>query len=194
MSSSSVRSLAQAFAYDRADSTRLEFHYEDAIRRLAHVGWFVDVTLVSVDATTGSFTIPSGGVSIVGVFHDDSVLDELSIVRVEALNPEWRDEVGIPKAYIVEDESRNNFVIYPRPASKSKDFSFITGTPLGEDFPEYAVAVIHTKTETEEPEFLELPLALQILSEEFSLESQIRDEPFAKLCKQLSDIFIRVLE
>lgn len=194
MSSSSVRSLAQDFAYDRADATRLEFHYEDAIRRLAHVGWFVDVTLVSVDATTGLFTIPSGGVSIIGVFHDDSILDELSIIQVEALNPEWRDVVGNPKAYITNDESRNNFTIYPRPAMKSKDFSFITGTPLGEDFPEYAVAVIHTKVDTDEAEFLELPLALRVLAEEFSLESQIRDEPFAKLCKQLSDIFIRVLE
>ncbi len=194
MSSSSVRALAQLYAYDRADATRLEFHYEDAIRKLAHTGWFADVTLVSVDATTGTFTIPSGGVAILGVFHDDSILDALTLTQVEQLNAEWRSEVGTPKAYITEDESRNNFTIYPRPANKSKDFSFVTGTPLGEDFPEYAVAVIHTKIETNEPEFLELALAFRILADEFSLESQIRDEPFAKLCNQMADVFLGVLQ
>ncbi len=122
------------------------------------------------------------------MFYDSSVIPQSTINSLNALNQEWRDLVGRPVAHIVEEETTKLFRLYPKPDISSKDFIFLFGEPLGRDFPEYSVGIVHTEIRDNNPDWLDYIIGLKVIAKEHQKNSDIVDPQFASLCDQLADL------
>jgi len=112
---------------------------------------------------------------------------------LNALKQEWRDEVGRPTAHVVEEETTKQFRLYPEPDIDSKDFIFLFGEPLGRDFPEYSVGIVHTEIRDDNPAWMDYILGLKVLAKEHQKDSDIVDPIFAKSCDDLANTLMGAL-
>ena len=76
----------------------------------------------------------------------------------------------------------------PAPDKPSKPFVVTYGEPTGRDYPPYAIMVLHTELRSLVPDWLELPVAFEILAREYRRESDHRDDAFATLCQRFADL------
>lgn len=188
MSKASVLTFVQDFSTTQVDTVAIDRYYDDIVRDLGAQDFLVQVSLVPVDTTTAIYTPPAPTIDLLQVFYDDRVLYKSALLEVEAIG-RWRDIIGTPVAYIVEDQTSKDFRLFPKPEVNSKPFVFLFGEPLGRDYPEYAAAVVHTETRVDLPEWLETPVAFEILAREFARESDHKDKPFSDACRALAKMF-----
>ena len=193
MSKADVLQLVQDLATNQADATAIDRFYVDVIKDLGQREWLVQASLVAVTAGTAEYEPPTGTVHILQVYYDNRALAYTDLLQIEALNPQWRDDRGTPVAFVVETKDGKKFDLFPKPTVNSKDFVFVFGEPLGLDFSEYAVMVVHTETREDLPLWLEMPVAFEILKREFSHESDHQDLEFAKVCGELSALMFNLV-
>lgn len=189
MAKADVLQLIQDLSNGLADATLAERYYREAVFDLGKQGWLTQATLLPVTtADTGTYSFPATAIELLALFYDDSQLDLLYLRELEWIRPDWRDGRGTPSGYVRENENDKTFRLYPIPDAASKDFIFLLGSPFGLDFPEYALAIVHTETRDDLPVWLELPIAFRILELEFGRESNHRDPTFSKMCSELSKL------
>src|SRR6185295_1236404 len=188
MAKADVLALVTSFSNGQADSTLADLYYDNDQSDLARHPWLVGAHLVSVAAGTGEFTLAVDESKLVQVFYDTKVLDRTTERALEQRNPQWRDEVGTPIAYMIEDEPAQTYRLYPIPQVPSQPFSFIFGEPMGRDFPLYSAAIFVTEVRTDVPEWMEMALAWRVLAREYGHESNHRDDDFAAFAQQLSEV------
>lgn len=188
MAKADVLQLVSDLSNGLADATLAERYYREAVFDLGKQGWLTQATLVPATAGTGSYSFPAGAIELLALFYDDDQLDALYLRELEWIRSDWRDAHGSPVGYVRQDENDKTFRLYPIPDTSSKDFIFLFGSPLGLDYPEYSLAVVHTETRDDLPAWLELPVTFRILELEFERESSHRDPVFAKLCGELSKL------
>lgn len=194
MAKADVLALVTSFSNGQADSTLIDAYYDNDQSDLARHPWLVGGALVPVTAGTGEFTLDSTMQSkLLGVFYDTRVLDRTTERALEQRNPQWRDEIGTPVAYMTEDEPAQTFRLYPIPNMAGQPFSFIFGEPMGRDFPLYNVAIFVTEIRTDVPEWMEMALAWRVLAREYGHESNHRDDQFASFAQQLSDVIFAMV-
>ena len=193
MSKASVLTLIQDLSLSTADATAIERYYRDVVYDLAAGGWLAQATLVATTAQLGSYSMPDTSVSLLGLFYDDRQLTEEGLRSLEAFDSHWRDIRGVPIVYVVEGETEGSFLLVPTPEIASKDFIFMFGRPFGVEFPEYALAVVHTETRDDLPAWLELPVAFKVLALEFMRESDHQDKDFAAACGQLAVVLLTMV-
>lgn len=193
MSRNSVLSLVNDLSRGLADQGICGHYYDDIVHEIGQRPIFTRATLVAVDGATATFALPDTAIRLLYVLYDDRILAPASLRELEAVNPHWRDERGTPIAYVTERENARSFRLYPVPDVASKSFIFLTGLPFGRDYPELAVVIVHTE-DRELPDWLDLPVALDILGREFGRESDHRDPAFAEMCGQLAVLMYRMLE
>ena len=194
MGRAEVLALVQDLALDQADAPSIDRYYDDIIYDLGKRPWLTEASLIATVAGTSVYTPADDLIRLLYVFYDNRHLYESSARELEStFGPNWRDRRGTPVAYYVEDESSLDFRLVPEPEVNSKDFSFVFGSPMGLDFPEYAVAVIHTRTVEDLPVWLELPVAFEILFREFARQSDHQDPTFAVTCKQIADLLMMMV-
>lgn len=185
---SNVLQLVQNLSSSQADATAIDRFYDDVVRDLGQRPWLTQATLISVTAGTAVYTPATSVIRILDVYYDNRVLRKATKQELESIDAQWRDLRGSPFAYVSEDETAKDFRIVPNPEVSSKDFIFLFGSPFGLDYPEYAVAIVHTETRIDLPAWLEMPVAFEILRREFIRESDHKDAEFAAACGQLSDL------
>src|SRR6266700_1309887 len=145
MGKSSTLNLVKALTLIPPDNDGLDRYYDETLIELGDVGFIYEATLLPVSVNQASFTLPDFAVRLNQVFYDDRALDAASIQDMQSLSPAWRDAQGpSPCTYVTESETERTFRLFPVPLVPSKDFSFVTGSPLGFDFPSYAVMTLHT--------------------------------------------------
>jgi len=188
MSKSLTISFVDTMSLDQNDDSSTDTFYRDVIKDLSQVELFTDVRLISITKGTTSYTIPDDVVNILEMFYDSSVIPQSTVNSLNALNQEWRDLVGRPVAHIVEEETTKLFRLYPEPDVGSKDFSFLLGEPLGRDFPEYSVGIVHTEIRDNNPDWLDYIIGLKVIAREHQKNSDIVDPQFASFCDQLADL------
>jgi len=193
MSQSDVLSLVQELCTNQADATAIIKYYDEVVADLGRGEWLIVPELLPVTAGTFEYDPPSTIADLKGVFYDDRWLYKEELRTLEAHNPHWRDESGTPRVYVIEDESNHKFRLYPKPDHDSKDFIFMFGSPLGLDFPVYAVVVLMTELRIDLPAWLEMPVAWEILAREFARESDHMDLTFAKIARQLSQKMLKMV-
>lgn len=193
MSRSDVLQLCQDLCTNQADAIALTKFYDEVVSDLGREEWLVEVALIATTAGTSQYAPPEPVIELLCVYYDDRLLSKERVRALEAVNPNWRDERGTPRAYVVEDESNTRFRLYPKPEVDSKDFIFMFGSPLGLDFPEYAVAAVLTELREDLPLWLEMPVAFAILAREFARESDHTDMAFADACKKVSQILMQMV-
>ena len=140
-----------------------------------------------------TYTIPDDVVKIQEMFYDSSIIPQSTVSSLNALDQEWRDQRGRPIAHVVEEETTKQFRLYPNPDTNSKDFIFLFGEPLGRDFPEYSVGIVHTEIRDNNPDWLDYIIGLKVIAKEHQKDSDIVDPQFASLCDQLADLLAGAL-
>jgi len=188
MSKSLTISFVDTMSLDRNDDSSTDTFYRDVIKDLSQVELFTDVRLISVTGGTTVYTIPDDVVNILEMFYDSSILPQTQIENLNALTQEWRDNKGRPLVHVVEEETTKRFRLYPAPDVDSKDFSFLLGEPLGRDFPEYSVGIVHTEIRDNNPDWLDYIIGLKVIAREHQKNSDIVDPQFASFCDQLADL------
>lgn len=190
MPKANVLTLVDVLSNGLADSVTSARFYDEAVIDLVRGGWIVNVALVAALAGEGLYELPVSGVSLLATFYDDREMSRVEQSELEWITPQWRDRRGIPVAYVTTDETDKEFRLFPQPDVSSKDFSFILGSPMGLDFPEYAAAVLFTEVRDDLPDWLDLPLTFVVLGREFARESAHRDFAFAATCEQVAKVLI----
>lgn len=193
MSKSLTVSFVDSMSLNQNNASSTDTFYDDVIKDLSQTDLFTNVRLLEITQGTTQYTIPDDVVKILEMFYDSSVIPQSTINSLNALNQEWRDLVGRPVAHIVEEETTKLFRLYPGPDVDSKDFSFLLGEPLGRDFPEYSVGIVHTEIRDNNPDWLDYIIGLKVISKEHQKNSNIVDPQFASLCDQLSDLLAGAL-
>ena len=193
MSKASVLNLVQTFALGDADPITAEQYYDHLMDDTGRAPWFVAASLVTMVTGTSTYALADDQIKILGMVYDDRWLDRMDHRALESFNPSWRDEKGLPVAYSIEDEATKTFRLYPTPDRPSGNFIFVYGSPLGLDYPPYAVLLFHTQLTPDALEFMELPLMWDVLAREFGHESNHRDDDYADFAQQLADVLWRMI-
>lgn len=186
MAKSDVLDLVDTLSRARADRDICSTYYDDIVYEMALQGTLTAASLVATTADNASYDLPATAVTVLAAVYDTFQLPHTSLKELEAINPTWRSEVGDPIAFVTEDEPVRTVRLYPIPDRTSKDFIFMFGSPLGLDFPEYSLALLHTETRTNLATYFDLPVALEILAREFNRESDHKDSEFAEVCRSLA--------
>lgn len=190
MSKSNVKDLVSSMSLTQNDAGTTETFYVSTMQELSMLPLFTDVRLIEITADTSQYTIPDDVGLILEVFYDSEIVFRESLNSITLHNKNWRDIEGPPEFYVVETETKKTFRLVPRPQTSSKDFSFILGEPLGRDFPEYSVGLICTKILADNPDWMDLPIALKVTAKEFFKESKHQDPAFSEVCNQLADVLL----
>jgi len=188
MAKADVLQLVSDLSNGLADATLSERYYREVVFDLGKQGWLTQISIVPVTSGTGTYSFPASAIELLGLFYDDNQLDPLCLRELEWIRYDWRVIHGSPEGYVRENENDKTFRLYPIPDASSKDFIFLFGSPLGLDYPEYSLAIVHTETRDDLPSWLELPVAFRVLELEFGRESAHRDPTFSKTCGELSKL------
>jgi hypothetical protein len=194
MSEATILSLVTQFSNGSADPIALGLYYDRLTQDLARAPWFVVASVKAVTANTATFVLNSDAdvgpveVKIVGVFYDDRILELINHTALESVSAGWRDHRGAPIAYTVEDEAAKTYRLYPAPNKPSGSFIFVYGSPLGLDFPPWAVLLLHTESRRAFPDWMDLPAAWSLMAREYGHESRHRDDTLADFSQFLADL------
>lgn len=182
MSKVGVLDLIAEYSYGLADAAPVAAYYDDSMWDAA--GWGVSTVAVLVPAVkdTATYAMPEIEGRIYAIFYDDILLSMSSMLDLQAVNANWRDERGRPRAFLSEEEPEHEIRVYPVPDENSQDFVFLFGSPFGHDFPARAIGALIADKRDEMPDWLDLPLALLILGREYERDSAHRDAAFAQAC------------
>lgn len=185
--------LANALGLNLADPALFDRYYKETIFVYGSTTIMTDVAIVPSSHTVGQYTVPEEVDNILAVIYDDKILRQEAIFALNYTDPNWRDRLGTPICYVREQETDYNIRLYPRPEIAMRPPSFITGSPMGTDYPGYAIAIFHTEHREDVPLKAELPTALNTVALEFERESSHRDLQFATRARQLADLMLRML-
>ena len=195
MGKSDTLDLVRQLTLIPPDDGSLDRYYDETLIELGDVGFVYEATLLPVSIAQASFTLPDFAVRLSQVFYDDRCLDAAQVQDMQSLSPHWRDAQGpAPCTYVTENETERTFRLFPVPLIPSKDFSFVTGTPLGVDFPSYSVMTLHTAHPADGPQVLDLVMAHRILSREFARESQHQDIEYAQRCEVVYQLLLALVK
>jgi len=188
-----VLTLASDLAKGQAEAIPLEHYYDDAMTTMSQRPLFTQAEIVVVTKGTAVYTRPASAGQLMGMLYDDDWLPRLSINELNYLDRSWRDRIGRPLGYVLEEENANDIRLYPIPDISSTALSFVSGEPLGVDYPRYALVFVFGERRDNLPVWMDFPLALGILQREFTRESNHRDPRFADACGALSDLFLGLM-
>lgn len=183
-----VLDLAQQIAHGQADVIPLNHYYDDLMVDFQRQAVFTVAALIPVVAEQAVYTLPDATHDLLAVFYDDTMLSKLTLHEMQMLDPQWRDRIGSPIGYLVDEQSDREIRLYPKPKDASAAFNFPTGMPLGADFPRGALTLLSPELRQDLPEWLDLALAYRIVGKEFMRESAHRDPKFAGACAAIADM------
>lgn len=192
MSKADVLALVADLGGSRCDAGVANQYYDDVAYELARASQTLEINLIPSVADTAQYAYPSDAVNLLAVFYDDKQLSRATIREMDAHSINWRDERGTPDDVVTEFEDAKTFRLAPTPDRASADFIFM-GTPLGSEYPEYTCAALYQQKRDDLPAYFDLYMALEILSREFSRESDHRDLRFAQACQQLAALVLRMV-
>ena|SRR3990167_5352679 len=180
MSRSNVLEIAQILATDQASPAGLLHAYSDLVQDLARQSTLLVEFALEPLTTSAVYTWPNSAGQILAWFFASRQLPVLSSDLARTVyGPTWALHRGDPIAIIVDRDSERTYRPYPRSERVSGDSIPTFGEPLGRDFPTDSLVILHTYSEIDFPDFLDLPIALLTLAREMSMESPHSDKPFA---------------
>lgn len=190
MSKASVVALALELSQGQGSPTNLDQLYDDIVVDVAQRSLFNVLETMPAVAGTATYQRPDRIAEVLGLFYDDTMLSLVTLRELEAVNPQWRDHAGRPVAYLIEDLSHETFQLYPVPVTGSTPVIPVHGAPFGLDYPSDTIVVLGSEKRQDMPEWMDLPLALLLLSREFGRPSQHTDKVFAGACRTLGALLM----
>ena len=156
---------------NEADVTEMSRIYDDVLTNLAAIPILVRF-FPSIAPAGGIMALPSGGVNLLLAFYNGQQLGELSTREANWLFPDWREVVGTPYNYTRQSFNAQQVHLIPSP----------------NDGLNGAFLVAH-KAETL-PVWLQLPVALLVLADEYGRESAHQKIEIATAARGLGQLLL----
>lgn len=167
-----VQTLVTDLSNGEADITECGRIYEDVLANLSTLPVLVQFT-ASIAPVSGNVASP--GTSLLLAFYNNIQLGELSLREADWLVPNWRETVGTPYNFVRESISTTTFQLVPQP-NDNHDAQTIT-----------------TYTTETLPVWLQLPVALLVLADEYGRESDHQNIEIANACRELGMFLVGLL-
>ena len=177
MAKSDVVTLVDNLSLSVTDATEVGVLYDEVVRELGFMELLTSVEVQQVDGGQATVVLEDDTVMALDVYTSDGGrLDRTSTNAVKAVfGNQWRHLVGSPVAYVKDHEDENVIRLVP--------------TPSGSE----VVTIIRTDARDDVPVWLELPLALEVLSREMARESNHQDVKFAAAASGLARMLFQLL-
>jgi hypothetical protein len=173
-----AQNLFTLLSNGQGDLNLFQLLYNDVVNALGPRRWHTTTATINVTQGTPLITLPTSLLDLITILFDGQALSILEHRELEVLNPGWRNAVGNPIAYSLDDLPAQQAELYPAPYSTS---------------PPTATA-IYVENRANVLPILTLPVALLVLQREFSRESDHADIQFASLCGELGMLLLDMLD
>lgn len=168
--------VVQTFVTDisngEADLTECARIYDDVLANLSTLPVLVQFT-ATIAPVSG--TVASPGTALLLAFYNNEQLGELSLREADWLVPNWRETVGTPYNFVRESIAGTQFQLVPQP-NDGHDAQTITS---------YTTDTL--------PVWLQLPVALLVLADEYQRESDHQNIEIANACRELGQFLVGLL-
>ena len=173
-----ITAIAQVIAASLGDSNTLAVAYEEVMENLAQLPNppLVESTTFAISSGTASYTYPSTGVEVVGIFHENTQLTKVSGPELEGYDRSWRASTGAPEVFFVEEVTARSIRLFPTPNAAATG-TWLTSVPNDSTVPDYMV----------------LYVVFAMLEREFAYPSNHQDKQLSKLCGQIATIFGKLI-
>lgn len=185
-----VLGLAQDLANQQAAPLPLDQMYDDAMFDVASQAVFNAVDFVAATPGQAVYARPPDATDILAVFYDDTMLSLVTLRELETIRPAWRAWSGRPVAWLIEDQSNDEFRLFPSPVTTPDPLIPLYGAPFGLDYPRDTIAVLASQRRTDLPDWMDLPLALMVVAREYARPSPHADKVLAGAARQLAALFL----
>jgi len=175
MTRANVITFVNLLAHGKGDTDLMPEAYDDALDRLGRSSSpFVETEAFTPEDGTAEYSYPTKAVALLAVFHGANQLLEASSKELEAYDEDWRDaDEGTPIAFSFYERDADKVLLFPTPDTTAAS----GGTFLFSE-----------NRTTDIPNWLVLPLAFEILAEEFAYPSDHQDTEFASMCAEMGQI------
>jgi len=174
MAKADVITLAQVIAGGVADEVTLGDFYDEAQLALADTEITVETHIIAVTAGEPSYPYPTNAMRVLTAFFGARELLQSKLNALEVASRTWSGATGTPVTWIETHEPERTVHLYPAPDTTSAGWFPAVGEPFGLDYPSDRLILL-TAEEEVAPPWLDLPLALASLVDEFRRESDHRD-------------------
>jgi hypothetical protein len=197
MAKADVLTLVDLLAGTRSDSASLattttrDAYYDEAVSEhgLIREGAMA-AEFVAVERGTATYTFPTDAVRVLAWVFDAVTLRPTNRRALEAYDSEWRNRRGTPQSFTMQDEDARTVRVVPVPNADGQAIG--TSTPFDGNFPDGNLTAIYTDGGEDHPAWDELWLAMEVLTREFSRDSDHMDLEYANAASQLASV-LRIL-
>ena len=158
-----VTALASTLSMSLADVNAIDRYYDDIVYERSLL--LANTTTAAATAGTAVYALGALATELLALFFDGAYLFPTMLKELEAAaGPGWRDATGTPTHWLTEEETENNFRVWPTPD--------VAGT----------LRLVYGEYRADVPTWLEPAIAWDILAREFQRDSDHRDPAFAAAC------------
>jgi hypothetical protein len=175
MTEAQLTAFVQLLAHSKGSATTLAYFFDDAMEALAKTSApFVGTDTDTTVAATAVYSYPTGAVRILAVFIDGELLPYATFMDLENYSTTWKNATASDThlAWTTEEQDAKTIRIWPTPSAGTKTITFLFATTRTTDLPEFCI----------------LPIAFEMLYQEFAYPSDHQDFEFSQLCKEFSAV------
>lgn len=165
-----VQALVTNLTNGEADVAEMPRLYDDVIMRLAGLPVFVRLS-TSVAPVAGKVSLSHGDIQLLLAFHNNIQLGELSIREADWLLPNWRGATGTPYNFVRESMGSQQIQLVPAPTANNS-------------------ATLTSYNPETLPVWMQLPVALLIIADEYQRESPHQKLMLANAARSLGNFLI----
>jgi hypothetical protein len=181
MTRTNIRTLADDLSHSKGDNSMMDDSYDRYLDKLARTSApFVESANYTPADTVAEYSYPAAAIVLLAVFHGAKQLPPATLGELEAYDEDWRaadDATPVVHSFVERDARK--VLLWPTPD---------TTTVNGGTF-------IYAENRTDDiPVYLGLPIAFQILSEEFAYPSDHQDKEMAEACAQMAKLLKAFVE
>lgn len=169
MAKADVLTLVSNFGVNAVDANETTVLYDEVVRELGLKEVLIGTESIDVKAGTPVYATLDDNMELLEMYGNGGRIDKASIAALQALfGSDWRNRKGTPLAYTEQEVDDGKFRLVPQPTAPD------------------TLTLIRDEAPVDVPLWLEVPVALEVLSREYSRESDHQDIAFAKLAHQLA--------
>jgi len=176
MTEAQLTAFVQLLAHSKGSATTLAYFFDDAMEALAKTtAPFVATEAFNISDSTATYSYPTAAIRILAVLIDGEQIPYATFADLENYSTTWQSaaESDTTLAWTTEDQDARTIRIWPTPINDNNGAGLF---------------LFSTTRTTDLPEFCILPVAFEMLYQEFAYPSDHQDFEFSQLCKEFSGV------